>query len=108
MPFQEGQIANPRGRPGYEFEKSQLEKMGALIEKYLQVAERILTDTEKPSDAKKIQLLSADMRKILDKLHASRSDFTSKGERLPPQIMFVQSELMNKYDIPPSPIPNSE
>ena len=106
MTFQEGKIANPNGRPGYTFEKEQLNKMRELLNKYLEVAERILGDNEKPRDEKKIQVLSADMRKILDKLHASPQALKVDGEiRMP---IYLPSSLMQKHGLPQSTGTNSE
>lgn len=78
--FQKGVATPGAGRPGYEFESRQLKQMRELLDKYLAVAERILNDQERANDHKKIQLLSADMRKVLDKLHPSKTE--SKEEKV--------------------------
>ena len=86
MPFKPGEIHTEGGRKGYEFERRQFTKMAELLEKYLEVAERILTDKEKPNDGRKVQLLSADMRKVLDKLHASKQE-TETTIKLPQSLI---------------------
>lgn len=88
MPFQEGnQLAKGEGRKGYEFEKEQLTAMREMLDKYLTIAARILDEEERPKDIKKIETLSGDMRKIMDKLHPSKQDnkmdLTSGGKPIP-------------------------
>ena len=105
MPFEKGNKLSP-GRKGYEIESTQLDRMRDLLDKYIGLLETAIEDTEDEKVIKRLQLLGNDMRKILDKLHASRSDVTSQGEKLAP--MYLPTELLNKNDIPPIPEPNSE
>ena len=105
MPFEKGnQLAKGIGRPALEYEQEQLQTMRKLLDKYLLVAGRILGDTEKEKDARKIQLLSSDMKAILNKLHASRQTQEHSGEiNLPTPIyngQSVQKHNGNEKDIP--------
>jgi len=79
MPFEKGNKLSP-GRRGYEIEYNRLKKMEKILDKYLVKVDRILEGEEKPRDAKIIQLLSADIRKIIDKLHVSKQDVTTAGQ----------------------------
>ena len=74
MPFEKGQSGNPEGRKGYGYEKQQLEKMMELINKYLIVCEQILSGEYTHRDVEIIKILSPDLRKMMDKLHASKSE----------------------------------
>jgi len=109
MPFQEGnQLAkdNGGGRKGYEFEREQLQRMYKLFDGYLTLLEKLMADVEDEKIIKKLNLLGADIRKIIDKLHASKTDMTSAGEKLPP--LYLPGELLIKNDIPQSTISNSQ
>jgi len=73
MPFEQGnQLAKGHGRKGYEIEQEQLETMIKMLSKYLIVIDKILDDKAEDKDYTKLEKVGADMRKIFDKLHASR------------------------------------
>jgi hypothetical protein len=101
MPFQKGVVTPGSGRKGFEYEYNQLKTMKELLNKYLEVAQRILNDEDRPRDARKIQLLSSDMRAILNKLHASKTDVTSDGEKLPTPLLHVLHNASNQEDSEP-------
>jgi hypothetical protein len=94
MPFQKGnQLAKGIGRPAMEIERSQLEEMSVLLGKYLKVAGNILEDKDTERDIKKIQLLGSDMRAILNKLHATKTETEVTGNL----ILNIEQEVQNKY-----------
>jgi len=82
MPFEPGnKTAEGHGRKGYEFEASQLKTMRNMFSKYLVIMERIFKDEykeekkyRKKRDILNMSILGPDIRKIMDKLHASKSE----------------------------------
>lgn len=76
MPFQKGKATLGAGRKGYEFERQQLERMSAVWNKFLTLLEKAISSRNEIDIKviKKLQLLGPDMRKILDKLHASKQE----------------------------------
>lgn len=96
MPFEKGKATKGAGRKGYEIEQAQLEKMRAILNKYLVKVERILENKEKKTDARAVQLLSKDIRKILDKLHATKQETDVSIKELPQPILDVHKNNSNK------------
>ena len=82
------------GRPGYELEQAQLDKMRKILDKDLAIIER-LQDAEEisPVDREKLQISQSRVMKYLDKLHASRQTQEHSGEIILPQpIIKVHTE----------------
>ena len=100
MPFQKGEVHTQGGRRGYEFEREQLTKMRNMLTKYLILVEKVLDDKSTNNDYSKLITIGADMRKILDKLHATPQSLKVDGEiRLP---LYLPSSLMQKRGLPQS------
>lgn len=100
MPFKKGNKLSP-GRKGYEFEDKQLERMRKVVDKYLLIAEKMLG--EKKGKLTKTQLdnlksIVIMCNKILDKLHANKTDITSGGLPIIP-IIEISKEGSEKYAI---------
>ena len=98
MPFEPGigsKIYENVGRKGYEIEQAQLEQMTGLLGKYLKVIDRILEDKESDRDIKKIQLLGNDVRAILGKLHATKTQTEHSGNL----SINIEKEVAEKYNI---------
>lgn len=93
MPFQEGnKLAEGHGRKGYEYEEEQLKEMRTSLTKYLALIQKVLDDKESEKDYTKIEKIGADMRKIMDKLHASKEKQEHTGDWQPIQIIFNKNE----------------
>lgn len=106
MPFQKGEIHTDGGRKGYEFERDQLQKMRGMLTKYLVLVEKVLDDKSNNQDYSKLITIGADMRKILDKLHASPQALKVDAEVK--HILYLPSSLINKYGLPQSTGTDSE
>ena len=78
----QGVTKGKTGRKGYEIEQAQLVEMRALLTDFLKLAKKVMSGKDSSEDIKKIQLLERMILKMLDKLHASKTDMTSDGERL--------------------------
>mgnify|MGYP001616208692 FL=1 len=106
MPLQKGEIHTNGGRKGYEFERDQLRKMREMLSKYLILVEKVLDGKDNNKDYAKLATVGADMRKILDKLHATPQSLKVDGEiRLP---LYLPSSLMQKHGLPQSTGTDSE
>lgn len=106
MPFQKGEIHTQGGRKGYEFERAQLTKMREMLDKYLVLIEKVLDNKSTNNDYSKLMTIGADMRKILDKLHANPQSLKVDGEiRLP---LYLPSSLIQKRGLPQSTGTDSE
>ena len=104
MPFKEGnQLAKDKGRKGYEFEEKNLERMTRMLEKYLKLVEQVLDDKDNNENLNayaKLSTIGADMRKILDKLHASKTESDTRISGSIEEILKVDSEtqaFINEY-----------
>lgn len=102
MPFQKGntintgKVNNPKGRKGFEWEKSQLTKMSTLITNILMLADKIYEGTASKKEEKAFGLLNKFSGKVLDKLHASKQH---NEFELPDNITEVKFHLIsNKED----------
>ena len=86
MPFEkDNKLAEGHGRKGYEIEQAQLEKMRKILDKDLDIIERIQgQEVINAVDKEKLQISQARIAKYLDKLHVSKSatDITSLGEKI--------------------------
>lgn len=83
MPWQKGH--KPMGgRKGYEWEEAQLVKMRKILNKDLNILERLQNKQITPEDEKRLQLAQSRVLKIMDKLHVSKTqtDVTSGGEKI--------------------------
>ena len=78
------------GRPGYEYEKEQLQRMRKLLSSTLTIAEKIKKGTAKPRQILAYERLERLTLKIMDKLHASKQEQTLIGGDLPFTIKVVQ------------------
>lgn len=103
MPFTKGHklsIGNKGGgRKGYEFEKSQLERMQKILNRDLKMVEKIQgEDDVDEKTQKKLVLLQSRVLKIIDKLHVTKTatDVTTKGERV--DITPAMLEIARKAD----------
>lgn len=85
MPFQKGnQLAKGHGRKGLQYEAEQNKMMIQVINEYLCIVLRILKTGGNNADYAKLTTVGADARKILDKLHASKTE--SKIEDSTPRL----------------------
>lgn len=106
MPFEIGNTLGKSGRPGYEVEQAQLEKMRSILDKDLKIVERLQEAEDiNPVDEKKLAISQARMSKYLDKLHVSKTstDITSKGESITitPEVLAIAKqadEALNKLE----------
>ena len=81
MPFEKGKATPGAGRKGFEVEQSQLERMRKVLDKDLQIIERLQDAKEiDPVDEKKLAISQARVSKYLDKLHASKTEMDLSGE----------------------------
>lgn len=72
------------GRKGYGFEFQQMERMKEMIGKYLDIMDKIFNKKADNDDWAILQTLGPDIRKILDKVHASKTE--SKIEDSTPRL----------------------
>ena len=80
MPFALGnQLAKGIGRSGYAIEQKQLEDMRRILGKYLRLVEKVQDEKASTDDYAKITTIGADVRKILDKLHATKTHEENPG-----------------------------
>lgn len=100
MPWEPGKSGNPLGRPGYEIEQAQLEKMRRILNKDLEIIEKF-QDAEvlNELDEKKLAISQARVLKIYDKLHASKTDMTSDGKQI---TITIAKEIAEKHGINPN------
>jgi len=92
MPFEIGNKLGETsggGRKGYEFELEQMDKMTSILTKYLAIIDKILDDEAEDRDYKKIEKVGADVRKILDKIHASRTEEEKRLLIMPIRVIEV-------------------
>lgn len=85
MPFEKGKATEGAGRKGYELEQEQLERMRKILNKDLEIVERIQgQEVINEVDKEKLLISQARISKYLDKLHVSKSatDVTSGGEKI--------------------------
>lgn len=61
------------------FEENQLKEMKEMLTDYLKLVKRVLVGKSDVDDYAKLSTIGADMRKILDKLHASKLDHKVEG-----------------------------
>lgn len=83
MPFEKGigsKIYKNVGRKGYEYEQETLTKMRDLLNKDLNIAKDIQSGELDETKLKKLNVLQARMLKIMDKLHASKTETEFSGE----------------------------
>ncbi len=77
------------GRKGYELEQAQLEKMRRILDKDLEIIERLQNAEEiNPNDKLKLDISQTRVGKYLDKLHSSKTDVDQNG--LPVQTLLVK------------------
>lgn len=104
MPFEKDDEKTKQwGREGglakaaiYELDRMQLEKMRRVVDKDLEIIERIQNqDNIDPVDEKKLQLAQTRVQKYLDKLHATKSSLEGDPEK--PLIVKIEEEIANKY-----------
>ena len=97
MPFQKGnKLSN--GRKGYEVEEKQRRRMLEILNKYLGICEKLFGNKELSlKQLGKIEQMIKVGNKILDKLHANKTDITSGGERIAP-IIQISETFANKND----------
>ena len=62
------------GRKGYEYEKIQSERMIGLLNKYLELMEKIEKGETNEKDTSVFNALTKPSMKIMDKLHANKQD----------------------------------
>jgi len=78
MPFEKGHKlnvgSNRGGRKGYEWESKQQEKMISLLNKFLILTEKIHNGKATKKQAEAFDRLKPVILKILDKLHASKTE----------------------------------
>ena len=79
MPFQIGNKLG--GRKGYEWEEGQLKEMREMLTSYLQLVKKVLVGKSSVDDYAKLTTIGADMRKIMDKMHASKSDVKVEADK---------------------------
>ena len=102
MPFEKGnQLAKGYGRKGYEYEREHKEKMGRILSKDLEIVERIQIGKTKPKDKEKLAILKERVLKIMDKLHATKSEENIKAEidttiKLDDETRAIALELLKK------------
>lgn len=61
------------GRKGYEWESRQRTRMKEIVDEYLGLVQNILDDP-KEEDVTKLKILEKSLLKVLDKMHASKSE----------------------------------
>jgi hypothetical protein len=79
MPWQKGigsRIYKDVGRKGYEVEQAQLEKMKTVLNGVIELSESVINKKKKITKERKedLRLLLPFANKIMDKLHASKTD----------------------------------
>jgi hypothetical protein len=72
MPFKKGVKTPGAGRPGYEYEKEQLDKMKKELSQFLILTERIRTRKAKKEEIEAYQIIAKPICKMMDKLHANK------------------------------------
>ncbi len=93
MPFKKGVATPGAGRPGYQLEKSQLEKMRKLLDKYIKLAEQGLLD---PKEREHFYRMEKLVLKTMDKLHANKQDITSDGKQI---NINIAPEIANQNEL---------
>lgn len=93
------------GRKGYELEKEQLDKMRRILNKDLDFIERLQEGTIDDKALKAMQLAQARILKILDKLHASKTDVTTDGEKI--EVIPIYGGL-SKHNLDAKDIPTDQ
>ena len=94
--FQPGnQLAKGYGREGFTFEEAQLNKMRALVDKDLRLLEKLYEGKISEKDLRKLVLAQARILKILDKLHASKSEDTRIHDISPALIELIKDARNN-------------
>jgi len=73
MPFKKGNKLSP-GRKGYAYEYKQQKKMISLLDKFLILTENIHSGKATKKQAESFDRLKPVILKILDKLHASKTE----------------------------------
>lgn len=82
----------------YELDRMQLEKMRRVVDKDLEIIERIQNqDVIDPIDEKKLQLAQTRVQKYLDKLHATKSSLEGNPDN--PLFINVIKEIADKNGI---------
>ena len=90
MPLKKGigsKIYPNTGRKGYEWEDNHLKEMREGITIWLQLIKKVLTGKATAADYAKLAAISADMRKILDKLHSNPPTDLNIGQN--PDLPFI-------------------
>ena len=99
MPFEKNNpYAKMGGRPGYEFEQAQLERMSRILNKDLSLIERLHDKIDKGEDLNAqeeriLQVTATRISKIYDKLHASRETREHSGQiSLPKPLLEINKD----------------
>lgn len=111
MPFkkddeQTKEWAKMGARKPYALEQEQLERMRKILNKDLEIIERIQESEEiNPVDEKKLAIAKERVGKYLDKLHASRTSLEGVDDK--PLVIQISESIAKKNDINTQPEPNS-
>lgn len=74
MPWEKGKATPGAGRKGFEYETRHKERMIKILDRCLTILEKVLAGKATEADYKKLEVLKPLLMKILDKLHASKSE----------------------------------